>query len=136
MRTEQSDGFGRLLDRSSWILFFITSTALPCAPSNAQDFDRRSSLGAGCATAGESDLRQYRAMMAETDPFPLISAFVIQLPFIDQIKPSLLADGWYSNLDSFAFSRCSRRFLKGSEPGGVGDAFSSLVCGGGCSGSG
>jgi hypothetical protein len=62
-------------------------------------------------------------MMAETDPFPLISVFVIQLPLIDQIKSSLIADGSYSNLDSFAFSRCSRRFLKGSELGGAGDAF-------------
>jgi hypothetical protein len=92
-------------------------------------------LGTGCATVGESDLRKYRAMMAETDPFPLISVFVIQLPFIDQIKSSLTADGSYSNLDSFAFSRCSRRFLKGSELGGAGDAFSALVCGGGCPGS-
>ena len=74
-------------------------------------------------------------MMAEKDPFPLISVLAIQLPFIDQIKSFLIADGSYSNLDRFAFSRCSRKFLKGSELGKAGDAFSVLVCGGGCPGS-
>src|ERR1022692_4673942 len=99
---------------------------------------------------GADFVRKYWARIAETKllptppfpcstrctdaagPIPLTSSFVIQLPFIDQIKSSLLADGSYSNLDSFAFSRCSRRFLKGSESGGAGDAFSSLVRGGGC----
>jgi hypothetical protein len=53
------------------------------------------------------------------------------LPFIDRIKSSLIADGSHSNVDSLAFSRCSRSFRNGSGAEGAGAPFSGLIWGGG-----
>ena len=50
------------------------------------------------------------------------------------MKFLLIENGSYSNPDCCFFSRCSRRFLNGSERGGSGDPLSAFVCCGGCSG--
>jgi hypothetical protein len=50
------------------------------------------------------------------------------------MKFLLIENGSYSNPDCCFFSRCSRRFLNGSEGDGSGDPLSAFACCGGCSG--
>src|SRR5580692_12237132 len=50
------------------------------------------------------------------------------------MKFLLVENGSYSNPECCFFSRCSRRFLNGSERDGSGDPLSAFVCCGSCSG--